>query len=376
MYSKCGFYNSGDGNLKTHIDKNRRRFVLVAKLVLLSGVSAFLAGCNQASSEPQHQVVKPVKLYEVPDIDAAGYDGFLAEVDAAERSQLSFQIPGEIETLQVREGQKVEKGQLLATLDPTDYQLAVEASQAQYDLVNTHHIRNEQLFSKKLISADVFDQSLTALKVAEANLEEAKTDLRYTQIRAPFDGLVSLSFVKPHQFVAAKTPILNIINNDKLDITVSVPVPYADAIGIEELKLRDYAVVFDTHNSVIIPAIFKEVSTQPEADTNSYTTTVTIQRPHNMNILTGMTGQVLIANNHKNSSLRLPEEAWVTKEGSKGQVWRFNQENNSVEAVTVELDKFGFVTRGLKAGDRVIIAGAKDLRAGQTVKAWTREDGI
>lgn len=362
--------------MKTHIDKNRRRFVLVAKLVLLSGVSAFLAGCNQASSEPQHQVVKPVKLYEVPDIDAAGYDGFLAEVDAAERSQLSFQIPGEIETLQVREGQKVEKGQLLATLDPTDYQLAVEASQAQYDLVNTHHIRNEQLFSKKLISADVFDQSLTALKVAEANLEEAKTDLRYTQIRAPFDGLVSLSFVKPHQFVAAKTPILNIINNDKLDITVSVPVPYADAIGIEELKLRDYAVVFDTHNSVIIPAIFKEVSTQPEADTNSYTTTVTIQRPHNMNILTGMTGQVLIANNHKNSSLRLPEEAWVTKEGSKGQVWRFNQENNSVEAVTVELDKFGFVTRGLKAGDRVIIAGAKDLRAGQTVKAWTREDGI
>ncbi len=362
--------------MKTHIYKDRLRSVLVAKLVLLSGVSAFLSGCNQASSEPQHLVVKPVKLYEVPDIDAVGYDGFLAEVDAAERSQLSFQVPGVIETLQVREGQKVEKAQVLATLDPTDYQLAVEASQAQYDLVNTRHTRNEQLFLKKLISADVYDQSETALKTAEANLEEAKTDLRYTQIRAPFAGLVSLSFVKSHQFVAAKTPILNIINNNELDITVSVPVPYADVIGIEELKLRDYAVILDTHNSDVIPARFKEISTQPETDTNSYTTTVTIQRPHNMNILTGMTGQVLITNNQKLSSLRLPEEAWVTKDGNKGQVWRFNQKSSIVEAVMVDLDKFGSVIGGLKAGDRVIIAGAKDLSAGQTVKAWTREDGI
>ena len=355
--------------------KTKSGFSLITKIALLGGVSAFLAGCNQANSEPQQTVVKPVKLYEIPNF-SAGHDGFLAEVDAADRSQLSFQVPGVIEALEVREGERVEKGQVLATLDPTDYQLAVDASQAQYDLEKTRYIRNKQLYAKKLISADAFDQSETAYKAADANLEEAKTDLGYTQIKAPFDGLVSMSFVKAHQFVAAKTPILNVINNDELDITVSIPVPYVDSVGIAELKQRDFSVVIDSYSSVVIPASFKEMSTQPETDTNSYSTTVTILRPFGLNILTGMTGQVLVANDNKTGALRLPKGAWVMKEGNKGHLWRFNEEQSTVEAVTVELDEFGAVVSGLNPGDMVVIAGAKDLTEGQTVKAWTREGGI
>lgn len=353
-----------------------KAFTMMYKMALIGASGLFLAGCNQANSEVQEQVVKPVKLFEVPNLTAFEFDSFLAEVDAGKRSQLSFQVPGVVETLDYREGDKVEKGTLLATIDPKDYQLAVDAAQAQFDLAETRYERDQKLFAKKLISTDKFDQSETAYKAADAKLEQARTDKSYTKLKAPFDGLVSISFVKPHQFVAVKQPILNIINNDLLDINIVLPVPYVDKIGIKTMPQREYAVVFDVYNSVIIPARFKEMSTQPNADTNSYSATVTIVKPQEINILTGMTGQVLVRNDSEKQTLLLPDDAWIAKKGDHGQVWRYVSDTHAVESVDIETDEKGAVTKGLNAGDMVVIAGAKNLQEGQVVRAWTREGGI
>ncbi|WP_375748186.1 efflux RND transporter periplasmic adaptor subunit [Vibrio sp. HN007] len=355
---------------------HNKTFVTLLKVAVVGGFAAFLSGCNPANSEPQQEIIKPVKLYQIPAFTGDGYDAFLAEVDAGERSQLSFQVPGVIENLKVHEGQKVKKDEILASLDPNDYQLALDASQAQFELAETRYERDKQLFDKKLISADAYDQSETSYKAAIANLEEAKTDLSYTNIKAPFDGIVSLSFVKTHQFVGAKQPILNIINNEQLDINISIPVPYVDRVGIAALREGNYAVVFDVHSEVMIPAAFKEMSTQPNSDTNSYNATVSIIRPDAMNILTGMTGQVLLANTREAKPIQLPAGAWISREEGKGTVWLFESQSNTVKAVELLLDDSGFVTDGLNAGDFVIIAGAKDLNEGQVVRAWTREGGI
>lgn len=355
---------------------HKKTFVNILIVALLAATAAFINGCSPANSEPQNSTIKPVKLYKIPNISSAGYDAFWAEVDAGDRSQLSFQVPGVIDKLQVRDGQRIKKGQVLASLDPIDYQLAVDASQAQYDLAETIYLRNKQLYTRKLISTDTLDRSETAFKAADANLEEAKTDLDHTQLKAPFAGVVSISFVKAHQFVAAKTPILNIINNDLLDITISIPVPYVDSIGVDTLKQKQFVVVFDFYSSMIVPAQFKEMSTQADSETNSYSATVTILRPNGINILTGMTGQVLIANTLKSNPLQLPDEAWIEKQTDKGKVWRYNQQTSTLEAVEVQLNESGAIIGGLTEGELIVIAGAKDLKQDQTVRAWEREGGI
>ncbi|WP_407702405.1 efflux RND transporter periplasmic adaptor subunit [Vibrio algarum] len=353
-----------------------KAFITMLKLSTIASMGLLLTGCEQANSETQNDVIKPVKLYQVPSISSSGYDVFLGEVDAGDRSQLSFQVPGVIELLNVKEGQKVSQGEVLAVLDDTDYQLAVDASQAQFDLEKTRLERNKQLFNKKLISADAFDQSETAFKAADANLEEAKTDLQYTQITAPFSGVVSLKFVQPFQYVSSKQPVLNIINNENLDVNIVIPVPYIDKAGIHSLPNREYAVIFDINNTIVIPAQFKEMSTQPNVDTNSYSATVTIVRPESFNILTGMTGQVLLSNNKKENRFSIPNDAWIVKETAKSKVWKFNQTTHIVESVEVELDEFGAVVAGLKAGDQIVVAGAQNLKEGQMVRPWTREGGI
>lgn len=355
--------------------KQTIKHTLIGAVVTLS-LSTLLTGCNKAISEPAEPLIKPVKLLAVKDLTVDDSDAFLARIDATHRAQLSFQVGGEVEKLLVRMGQGVEKGEVLATLDPKDLQLALDAAQAQYALAKTQWERAKSLYSKKLISTDSYDQKETQYKAALASFEQAKTDLSYTKIQAPFDGVVSYTYVKPYQVVGEKQEILNLIDNTTLDVSFTLPVSYAESVSLSALKNAEMWVTMDSEPSKRIPGKFKEISTQPNIDTNSYEAIVTITRPTDRNLLTGMTGQVHIAKQNKSNAMTLPTSAWVNKQDKQGEVWVMDSSTQQVNKVTLSLNKSGAIESGLDNNDYVVIAGVERLVEGQVVKAWIREEGI
>lgn len=355
--------------------KQTIKHTLIGAVVTLS-LSTLLTGCNKAISEPAEPLIKPVKLLAVKDLTVDDSDAFLARIDATYRAQLSFQVSGEVEKLLVRMGQGVEKGEVLATLDPKDLQLALDAAQAQYALAKTQWERAKSLYSKKLISTDSYDQKETQYKAALASFEQAKTDLSYTKIQAPFDGVVSYTYVKPYQVVGEKQEILNLIDNTTLDVSFTLPVSYAESVSLSALKNAEMWVTMDSEPSKRIPGKFKEISTQPNIDTNSYEVIVTITRPTDRNLLTGMTGQVHIAKQNKSNAMTLPTSAWVNKQESQGEVWVMDSSTQQVNKVTLSLNESGAIESGLDNNDYVVIAGVERLVEGQVVKAWIREEGI
>lgn len=345
-------------------------------VVMMLGLSTLLTGCDKAISEPVDPQIKPVKLLAVEDLSVAESDAFLARIDATYRAQLSFQVGGEIKQLLVKMGEEVRKGDLLATLEPSDLQLALNAAQARYSLAKTEWQRAKQLHEKKLVSTDSYEQQETQYKAALANWEQAKTDLSYTEIHAPFDGVVSYTYVKPHQVVAEKQEILNLIDNRVLDVSFALPVTYVESLSLAQLKQAEMWVTMDSEPNKRISGQFKEISTRPNPDTNSYQAVVTIDRPEDRNLLTGMTGQVHIAKENIANLLLLPDSAWVTKQASQGEVWVMDSETQQVNRVTLTLNAQGGVESGLDSNDYVVIAGVEHLVEGQTVKAWEREEGI
>lgn len=355
--------------------KQTIKHTLIGAVVTLS-LSMLLTGCNKAISEPAEPLIKPVKLLAVKDLTVDDSDAFLARIDATYRAQLSFQVGGEVEKLLVRMGQGVEKGEVLATLDPKDLQLALDAAQAQYALAKTQWERARSLYSKKLISTDSYDQKETQYKAALASFEQAKTDLSYTKIQAPFDGVVSYTYVKPYQVVGEKQEILNLIDNTTLDVSFTLPVSYAESVSLSALKNAEMWVTMDSEPSKRIPGKFKEISTQPNIDTNSYEAIVTITRPTDRNLLTGMTGQVHIAKQNKSNAMTLPTSAWVNKQESQGEVWVMDSSTQQVNKATLSLNESGAIESGLDNNDYVVIAGVERLVEGQVVKAWIREEGI
>ncbi|EGQ8606047.1 multidrug efflux RND transporter periplasmic adaptor subunit VmeT [Vibrio parahaemolyticus] len=357
------------------VRKQTIKHTLIGAVVTLS-LSTLLTGCNKAISEPAEPLIKPVKLLAVKDLTVDDSDAFLARIDATYRAQLSFQVGGEVEKLLVRMGQGVEKGEVLATLDPKDLQLALDAAQAQYALAKTQWERAESLYSKKLISTDSYDQKETQYKAALASFEQAKTDLSYTKIQAPFEGVVSYTYVKPYQVVGEKQEILNLIDNTTLDVSFTLPVSYAESVSLSALQNAEMWVTMDSEPSKRIPGKFKEISTQPNIDTNSYEAIVTITRPTDRNLLTGMTGQVHIAKQNKSNAMTLPTSAWVNKQESQGEVWVMDSSTQQVSKVTLSLNESGAIESGLDNNDYVVIAGVERLVEGQVVKAWIREEGI
>ncbi|EHU5130151.1 multidrug efflux RND transporter periplasmic adaptor subunit VmeT [Vibrio parahaemolyticus] len=357
------------------VRKQTIKHTLIGAVVTLS-LSMLLTGCNKAISEPAEPLIKPVKLLAVKDLTVDDSDAFLARIDATYRAQLSFQVGGEVEKLLVRMGQGVEKGEVLATLDPKDLQLALDAAQAQYALAKTQWERAKSLYSKKLISTDSYDQKETQYKAALASFEQAKTDLSYTKIQAPFDGVVSYTYVKPYQVVGEKQEILNLIDNTTLDVSFTLPISYAESVSLSALKNAEMWVTMDSEPSKRIPGKFKEISTRPNIDTNSYEAIVTITRPTDRNLLTGMTGQVHIAKQNKSNAMTLPTSAWVNKQESQGEVWVMDSSTQQVSKVTLSLNESGAIESGLDNNDYVVIAGVERLVEGQVVKAWIREEGI
>lgn len=348
----------------------------IALIALVTFVASGLTACNKVNSEEPNAVVKPVKLTTFQEFKNLQVHSFIGKLDATERAVLSFNVAGEIASKMVSMGKQVKKGEILAYLDPTDYQLAVNASQAEFDLAQTQYDRATKLIKDALISTDQFDQSETNFKVAKAKLAQAKTDLAYTQIVAPFNGTVSITHAESHQVVGANQAIMKLLNNAVMDVIFTLPVSYVAKYGVDQISQSKMWVTVDSNPDIRIEARFKEISTQPNQDTNSYTARTTIKRPDDLVFLSGMTGQVHLSNDNNTAIFTLPDTAWISRNSDKGWLWKFDPTEQRLQKVEVLFDKYGNVKSGLKDGDRVVETGINGLSEGQRVKAWIEEDGI
>ena len=146
---------------------------------------------TNAFAQTSESLIKPVKVLAIADLFVEDQDVFFSRIDATNRAQLSFSVAGQIDKIFVTMGQRVNKGDLLAKLDDVDFQLALQAAKAQHSLAKGQWERAKKLFKQSLISADKFEQQETNYKITLAMLEQAKTNLSYTQIHAPFSGIVS-----------------------------------------------------------------------------------------------------------------------------------------------------------------------------------------
>lgn len=357
--------------MKTYLLHISQVATLVAAIVMLQGCE------TQAKESAKSVVAVPVKMLQVPLEQSSRGVNFVAEVIATREAELAFQVPGVAAQFDIKMGDQVKQGQLLAALDPNDYLLAVEARQAEFELAAVKLNQAERLSQKQLISEDQYDQAKTRYTAAQTRLDEAMTDLDDSRIVAPFSGVVSLTYINPHQYVRAKQPVLKIIELDRLDLTFNLPVHLAEKLAVEKLKAASLTVSIARFKGMQLPATFKQISTQPDPDTNSYVVELTIERPPTINILPGMAGMVRIKQQDTDKQLvRIPAGAITSRSGSSAQIWLVHPHSMTLHKVNVELDENNYLVSGLNPGDKFVSAGASSLVENQLVKAWQRERGI
>ncbi|ELU4010571.1 efflux RND transporter periplasmic adaptor subunit [Vibrio vulnificus] len=220
-------------------------------IVGLIVASALLAGCEDKALQ-QHNTMAPlVVTQEVLMLDYQPSNAYIGRVEAVEDTNITAQVSGYLKARHFEEGQLVEKGALLYTIEPSSFEAQVASAkaslaQAKASLKKAEldHQRGKNLLPRGSISQSEFD-SLTAgllgaqaqLEAANAQLKLADVNLSYTQIRAPFSGRISDSKVSTGDLVSPSSGILTtLVSLDPIHTAFSISERERLALGIERIK--------------------------------------------------------------------------------------------------------------------------------------------
>jgi len=322
---------------------------------------------------------------------------FPGSVKASERAELSFRVPGQLQEILVREGDTVKKGDLLARLDPTDYQIAVDDREAIFDNAKRNFNRAKALIEDGNISKLDYDRMEAEFRTTRAALKQAKQDLDYTFLRAPFDGSIGRREVENFEDVAAKQTIFSFQNTDLLDVQIDLPealvrslVPAGAESGPEEGERRHVpAKVSFEGREQSFPLVIKEVATKADPQTQTFRVTLTMNAPEQFTVLPGMTATVevdfadLVA--AADATKWVPQTAVQADSGLNARVWVLDPDTMTVASRPVTIGRLRGhkieVTRGLVGGEEIVTVGANYLAEGMhvtrmplTEQAVPRED--
>jgi RND family efflux transporter MFP subunit len=295
-------------------------------------------------------------------------------------------VTGYVSQMNVDFGDKVKQGQILATLEVpelTDQLHNAEATlqQADADYANAHLIytRLQEVNQQhpKLVAQQDIDtaqskdaSSAAAIAAAEANVEKYQTLVNYTNIVAPFDGVITQRSADPGALVQAGTssdrsmPLLRVSDNYHLRLDFPVSVEY-----VKDVHVGDPVTVrVDSLGGKTFVGKIARFTDEVNDETRTMTTEMELDNP-NLEIVPGMYAVALFKFEQHSNVLTVPTEAISNPKNS---VVYIIDADNEIEAQPVKLgvempDKYE-VTDGLKEGELVMIGGASQVQPGQKVE--------
>ena len=300
------------------------------------------------------------------------------------------QVSGTVKELNADYNDHVEKGQVLARLDPSLFeaqlkqdQATLTSAQASLKLARTTAKRNRDLYAKGYIAESDLDNSNQALadakaKVASARaqIERDKTNLSYTVIRSPVSGVVVSRNVDVGQTVAAsfQTPTLFQIAQDLTRMQIDTSMAEADVGGVKVGQKVSFTV--DAYPDQTFHGTVRQIRLNPTIQQNvvTYDVVVNVNNPEGI-LLPGMTAYVTVVIDRRNDVLRVPNAALRfhppgaqalgnQKNPNARRLYRV-QDNTLVPVpVTIGIanNQYTQITAGdLKAGDHVVV---EDLSPG------------
>ena len=193
------------------------------KPTILAAATVALFGCGEPPAESTEIVARPVKSILVAGPAGGGVRNFPGRVDSSNRADLAFRLRGTVSELTAQEGANVSQGQVLARLDQRDFEITLKDRQATWDRANKDFERGTELIADGAISRRDFDLLEANFKTADAALEQAKQDLDYTFMRAPFTGQIARRHVDRFEEVRVGQSVYSLIDADVLEVEIDVP---------------------------------------------------------------------------------------------------------------------------------------------------------
>jgi RND family efflux transporter MFP subunit len=346
--------------------------------LVLAGLVLAGMGCGQEPVEAPAEVSRPVKMLTLGAGAAGGVREYPGSVKATQNSEMAFEVPGRITEFPVDEGMQVEKGGLLARLDPRDFEADRDATVARMNMAKAEYERYMKLYEDNAVSLQDLDVKRRNFEVTESRVRTAEKAVQDTELRAPFSGRVAKKLVEDFQNVQAKETIL--ILQDESGFELIVNLPEGDAVladpGLsleERTKRATPRVAIGTLPGRTFPARIKEFATTADPVTRTYDASFAFEPPAGVSIRSGMTGKVIVnLPGDETGRFSVPTNAVTSDESGNPFVWKVDPDSLRVSRVSVTVGEMSGskieISAGLVQGDRIAVSGVSNLREGMLVR--------
>lgn len=314
-----------------------------------------------------------MKVTTVSTVDYVDRD-FAGMATADDAVNLAFKISGQVASVDVSKGDYVNKGEMLAQLDPRDVELQVAADKAQYERAESQFERMRRLLSHEAVSQQEFEAAQTAYVQARSTYENSKDLLAETKLRAPFAGVIERTYVDTYQRITSGQTILRLVN--PVSTTVEFTMPERSMALLSD-SLTRFFVTFDNYPNTLFYARL-DTYAKTASDASGFPVSLKLNREQSApyKISPGMTCQITIRSADSTSSeVAIPLTAVYAP--AQGGTYAWVVEDGRVRQQRIVLgDIFGrdmvSVQQGLTQGEVVVTAGVYRLQDGERVKIINR----
>ena len=334
---------------------------------LLLAAFGCLTACKETPAQgPQGQPPAQVVVVEAWTESIPEMLSLVGTLLPNESVDIQSEIDGTVAGIHFQEGERVEKGQLLVSLDERKLAAAVAEAEASFELSKANFARAQELFRDRLISKQEFDQLSAAFQTSEAGLELKRQQLKDARIIAPFSGVNGARQVSPGQVISKNTVLQSLTQLDPLKGEVNGPERHAGAVRVGQTV------------AVRVAAFAKEEFTgeiyfiSPQVDPGTRTLLVKALIPNkHFRLKPGMFASLNLLLEVRPDALVIPETALNRVfDQARASVFIVD-ENQTAQPRQVQLGlrlsgKVEILT-GLKAGDKVIVEGVQKIGPGAKV---------
>jgi len=359
----------------------------IASCFICAILALFLSACEEEQPEVMDNI-RTIKTVTISERGSGQLRRFPGIVEAVDTSSVSFEVGGNTREVNVKVGDRVDEGEVLATLDDTPFQLGVEGAEAELARARaqlaekeTQYQRQSTLYEKGWVAKSAYDEALAArdsmaeqVAFATSKLELARRDLEKTVLTAPFEGVIADKFVDPFQEVARGEKMFDMYREGDMEVVLWVPENAISDVHLDQpTEITFPAEQVEKHKGKV-----SEIGTVA-TEANAFPVKVALADPSE-NVLPGMTAEVTLTLGEDGGSISylLPVSAIAAgDEPQEGYVFVFEPETSTVKQTRIAgkgvRGNLVMITEGIEPGDVIAVAGVAFLRDGQEVKLMSEQ---
>ncbi|WP_276481646.1 efflux RND transporter periplasmic adaptor subunit [Paraflavitalea pollutisoli] len=332
--------------------------------LLLMGLCATI-GYTSCKSE-HHEKEETTKLLVTSPLkmDTTIINEYVCQIRSIRNIELRAQEKGYLQAIYVDEGQAVKKGQLLYKIMPTLYEAELQKAQAEVDVTQIEVQNTESLTDKNIVSKNELAMARAKYNRAKAELELAKAHLAFTEIRAPFDGLINRLDMKLGSLVEEGELLTSLSDNSQMWVYFNVSEPeylnYTAHSGSSERKTVN--LLMANKEKFNHPGVVETIESEFNNETGNIAFRATFPNPERR-LRHGETGNILMEVSLKNA-LIIPQKA--TMEIMDKRYVYIVDKNNVVtlKPITVgaEMPDLFVVSEGIAEGDKILLEGLRKVK--------------